>query len=47
MSKRGDGALGSTDDPKEEERQKQLRESFRTLTELGTYEHLRNFRSTE
>jgi len=47
MSKRGDGALGSTDDPKEKERQKQLRESFRTLTELGTYEHLRSLKQGE
>ncbi len=47
ISNRGDGALGSTDAPKKETNQKQLQESFRSLVELETYQHLRDYKPTE
>jgi dUTP pyrophosphatase len=42
MSNRGDGALGSTDTVPVDSDQKRLRESFRGLTDLETYQHLRD-----
>lgn len=47
MSNRGAGSLGSTDEPKGPDPQKQLQESFRALTELETYQHLRDFKPSE
>ena len=47
MSERGDGALGSTDKPKITSDQEKLRATFKNLTELETYQHLRDYKPTE
>ncbi len=44
ISNRGDGALGSTDEPKLNSDQEKLRESFKGLSELETYQHLRDYK---
>ena len=47
ISNRGDGALGSTDKPKGNTDQEKLRESFKGLSDLETYQHLRDYKPTE
>jgi dUTP pyrophosphatase len=47
ISNRGDGALGSTDEPKLNSDQEKLRESFKGLSELETYQHLRDYKPSE
>ena len=47
ISNRGSGALGSTDEPKLNSDQEKLRASFKGLSELETYQHLRDYKPTE
>ena len=47
ISNRGDGSLGSTDELKLSSDQKRLRESFRGLSELETYQHLKDYKPPE
>ena len=47
ISNRGSGALGSTDNLKLNPDQEKLRESFKGLSELETYQHLRDYKPTE
>lgn len=42
ISNRGDGALGSTDRPKPTSEQGKLRDNFKNLTDLETYQHVRD-----
>jgi len=47
ISNRGDGALGSTDNLRLNSDQEKLRESFKGLSDLETYQHLRDYKPTE
>ena len=47
ISNRGSGALGSTDNLRLNSDQEKLRESFKGLSELETYQHLRDYKPTE